>query len=423
MGVLGAIIHNNDAMFQVRGRVTPAMFYAVQHRLIYIAMLELTDRQDPLDEITIASALKAKGRLAEIPGGVMYFAELVDIVPVTANVLVYAEIIEKCWSDRTRMELAGQLQEAKGDVQVAEDVRQGIQELAEHESAMVSQTVADAAATISERMQAIDRQEITPVLTYTKLDSWLFGLEPGFCSFIGARPGGGKTTLLLQIALGNIMRGAPVLFISMELKHWQLVARMACNLAAVDGMKVLKDPSQLSDQEWDRWQGELGRLTEKPLHLVGDGKRLTLQQIEYHCRFHHDNHGVRLVVIDHLRKIQPPLKGSTYDVQSARAEGLSEIASNLDRAALLVAAQVNRKGAEKPSLGDLEGSGVIEQEADAVVLLTPHPAGKDEMGAIRRAYIDAELAKVRNGKTGPMHLNWEPEFFRMGADDYQERMV
>lgn len=432
--MLGSIIHNNFALLDVRGRLKPQMFFHVGNRLVYEAMLSLSGEPTPIDEVTLGGWLKQRGKLdyvaGEVPSeqgwrsekGIVYIAALVDATPVTANALVYAEIVTRCYADRRRMELAEKLRETRGDLKVAREVQAELADLSQWQMVLSSQTAREAVLSLTQRWDTMGRGGLQPILTYTALDKWLLGLEPGFASFVGARPGGGKTTLLLQVALEHIRRQSPVLFISMEMQHWQLMTRMACNIAGVDGLKAIKDPSRLSTDEWDGIAHAMMELAEMPLHLVGDGKRMTLDQVEHQARRHHDAHGVKIVAVDHMRKIKIDGRMDVYQAQSARAEGLSEIASHMENAAMLVAAQVNRKGADDPQLGDLEGSGVIEQEADAVVLLTPYRGGKDSMGHPRSPKVDANIAKSRNGKTGIRELGWEPQFFRMGAE-IQDRML
>lgn len=432
--VLGSILHNNFALHEVRARLKAEMFFHVGNRWIFTAMLALAAEPTPIDEVTLGAWLKDHGKLGYVAGevpseqgwrserGITYVASLVDATPVTVNVLVYAEIVARCYADRRRVELAEKLRESRGDQKIAREVQGELADLAQFQMVLGSETAEQGVMSVLQRWEAVDKGGLQPILTYTALDKWLFGLEPGFASFIGARPGGGKTTFLLQVALEHIRRNSPVLFVSMEMQHWQLITRMACNIAAVDGLKAIKNPGSMTADEWDDIGRAMKELADLPLFMVGDGKRMTLDQIEYQARRHHDAHGVRIIAVDHMRKVKIEGRMDVYQAQSARAEGLSEIASYTENAAMLVAAQVNRKGADDPKLGDLEGSGVIEQEADAVILLTPHRAGKDTYGHPTEAFVDADIAKSRNGKTGPRKMAWEPQFYRMGAE-LQDRLV
>lgn len=421
MGVLGCVMHDNETVFALRGLLEPKHFFTPQGRITYQAMLTMTQEQQPIDEITLGNHLRTHGWLDQV-GGLPFIVGLFDAAPVSSNVLVYAEVVLDNWRRRERMEIAEKLRESRGDTDAALEAKRRMDELFMTEAGVQAEDARSVLLSVFRRMEAQEEGRFRPVLTHIpELDNNLNGLEPGFPSFIGARTGNGKTTWLCKIALESVLRGEPVLFVSMEMRNWQVMARMACNLAQVDGMKVLKGmTSKMNEREWDRLAEANAKLSEAPIWFVGDGQRLRLEQIEQQCRHHARDYGVRLVLLDHLRKIEPPVRGDIYQVQSARAEGVSAIAKRTDLV-LLCAAQVNRSGADKPQVKDLEGSGVIEQEADFIGLVQIVKGQLQGWGREPDRVV-FDIAKSRNGRTGELSFEWEPQFYNVRGST-QERMT
>ena len=201
-GVLGSVIHNNLALGQVRGMLKPDCFFSPAHRDIFIAMCSVEDAEGPIDEITIGNVLKAKNRL-ESAGGLPYIAELVDLAPVTANVLVYAEIVLEKWQARKAVTV---LLDGVDSINAtgklngqAETVRNALDAI---EAAGIGSQAAPAADAV-ERFTGWLEDQDTPAFkakTYTRLDELLGGIGDERPTVIAGRTGVGKTTLLTQIA-------------------------------------------------------------------------------------------------------------------------------------------------------------------------------------------------------------------------------
>lgn len=398
IGVLGSILHNNDALIHAEEIVKPEFFFSPGNRRIFAEMLKMAARGEPIDEITLTSRL---GKTAtEQVGGLMYIAEMVDLTPVASNVAVYADIVLRKWRARQAIEEAQRFItsiKAKGDLNgQVEEFRRFLEPIV---AAGLPARGVDSKTALIEFAEWMEREEpAAKAKTYTKLDEYLYGIAPRKPTVIAARPGGGKTTLVAQCVIRNAQAGVPALFFSLEMDMIEIIGRAVSARTAIDGQKILhRQTKDLYDADWDRIAETSHHLSGLPFWVVAPPRPLTTDQIESITRWHIEQHGVELVVIDHMRKIATG-KGSIYEQQTNRICDLANMAKALN-VAVLVACQINREGDDEPLLKHLEGSGAIEQESQAVVMLHD----KQPNSNFERK-IEGRIAKNRNGRTGKEEL-------------------
>lgn len=412
--MLGAIIHANQALQVVSGWVQPHMFFSPGHREIFTAMLELWEDRDgehanPIDETSLGHRLESKGKL-EFVGGLIYIAELVDLTPVGSNIAIYADIVVDTHSRRQEINAAKEFLDAGGGEKKAGALRFHLGEIAVAGASRKATTLREMMLAARARLEERSSREACLIQTYTDLDPLINGLTPGYVTVVAARTSNGKSAFTSQIAVENARHGIPVLMVTLEMSEVELAMRMISFVSGVNGTKLLKGSADdLTAREWDLIAWGQEKLAEAPLFFIGNGRALNLDQIGNACRKFVFREGVKLVVIDHLRKIAVPDAGfrGIYEQQTRRIEYISDLAKELD-IPFLVAAQINRESSDKPSIKDIEGSGIIEQEADVVFLLHLPEEHEDR--------IDVHAGKVRNGRRFSRTLTWQGPHYRIGPN-------
>ena len=402
IGVLGAVIHNNEALKHVVEILIPEYFHSPGNQRIYEAMLTLAREGNPIDEITLKAKLGTNG--TSQVGGLPYIAELVDKTPVASNVAVYADVVLRKWRERQvvheALKLARTIEE-KGELNgQLEDFRKAVEPAITSGLPARGVGAREAMAGFCEWLES--EEPVAAAKTFTKLDDFLYGLAPRKPTVIAARPGGGKTTLVGQCVVRNAAAGVPTLFFSLEMDLMEIIGRVVSAHTKIDGQKILHRQRQdFYDGDWDKISATTGTLAGLPFYVVAPPRPLNMDQIEAVTRNHIEKHGVQLVVIDHLRKIATGA-GSIYEQQTKRICDVAAMAKALD-VAVLVAAQINRAGEDKPGLSHLEGSGAIEQESQAVVILHDENPNSNEA-----RYIEGRIVKNRNGRSGVVTLHLIP---------------
>lgn len=412
-GVLGSVIHNNRCLAHLRGLLEPGHFFSPAHRDIFAAMLELETAEQPVDEITLCQSLRRADKL-EQAGGMIYIAELVDLTPVASNVELYAKIVLEEYARREAIVQAGELaakvrESGEGYGETLQQAGDLFRRLAEEIITGKTLSLKEGMNSAFRRLEEGPERSQNPIRTHTALDQWLNSLTPGYLTIVGARTSNFKTACVTQIAVDNALSGHPVLFITLEMTTEDLSLRILSLVAEVESNKLLRgDKNNLDQFEWDALLAAEGKLKKCPLVFEGNGRGMSTGQIGHAVRKAVVDYGIKLVVLDHLKKIIS--KGfDGREKQSNRVMALSDLAKETGLP-FLVAAQVNREGDEQPRMSQLEWSGDIEQEADAVILLQK----------VDEYRLNVYLAKVRNGPTfgKPIVLTLKPSTFRIGPGIY-----
>ena len=419
-GVLGSILHNNDAFEQVAGMLPIESFFSPGHREIFKAMRALVKKQAPIDEITLADELQSRGRL-EQAGGKLYVFELLDVAPVTANVLVYAEIVLRKWQAREirdgALDLIEHIRQTGNLNSEGDRLRNRLDMIAQYDMGVRSRTLSEGIQDFMGWMDDNSKPAFRAQWHIHKLDEKLGGISAERPTVIAARTGVGKTILLIQTAMRNALHGVPALVFNLEMQESTAIARIIAQYGDMDGSALLRKEADLFT--WDVLADTAGKLKDVPFYIQSPQQPPTLEMLKAAVHYHIRNHNIGLVVIDHLARFRTNektrLKGSgDYEEQTARIMGLVEMMRDLE-IPVLVGVQIGRSGEEAPTKSDLKGSGDIEENSQVILILHD-----DAPESNSEKQIECNIAKNGNGRKGRVFLDYWPYKFKMGSEEPPE---
>ncbi len=433
--VLGAIIMDNSVLSDVAEVVIADDFSNQAHGQIFAAMLALDGRQERVDPLTISEELKTKGQLASV-GGPTYLSQLDQMVPFSNNAVDYARII-KNQSTRRLLALAGReilelaSQETGEVLELLDEAERKVFQIAEKRRAgdlIVMSELMEPALTLLDQMKK-NASGITGTSTgFIDLDNQLTGLHGGELIILAARPGIGKTSLAMNIALHVAAKEEKAVAVfSLEMPSVQLVTRLLATHAKVD-MKKLRG-GRLSPADEERIQQSAAELFNLKF-FVDDSGGLSSFDLRAKARRLKQKEGTMgLIVIDYLQLMHQKGKVESRQLEvSEISRALKQLAKELD-VPIIALSQLNRKVEErkggKPMLSDLRESGAIEQDADVVMFIHREDEGEEGEAppTTARSAIPVELiiAKQRNGPVGSVDLVFLGEYtrFESRARDFQ----
>ncbi len=422
--VLGAIVTDNTVLTEVAEVLICDDFSNPAHGQIFEAMLSLDGRQERVDPLTLAEELKVKGRLATV-GGPTYLSQLDQMVPLGLNAVEYARIVKNQATRRSLakvgreiMELASQetgevlelLDTAERKVfQIAEKRREGdLRPMSE---------LMDSALELLDKMKQ-SSSGITGIPTgFLDLDNQLTGLHEGELIVLAARPGIGKTSLAMNVALHVAHRASrAVAVFSLEMPSTQLLTRMLATHARVD-MKRLRG-GRLSPADEERIQNAAAELYNLKFYIDDTGALSSFDLRAKARRLKQKDPTLGLIVVDYLQLMQQKSKSESRQIEVAEiSRALKQLAKELE-VPIVALSQLNRKVEErkggKPMLSDLRESGAIEQDADVVLFIHRDDDSDEEGGGGPRTMVPVELivAKQRNGPVGSIDLLFQAEYTR-----------
>jgi replicative DNA helicase len=422
-GVLGCILWSpNDSMNEciTKFKGDGEVFYDLRHQTIYNAVQEMYDRREAVDLITLQQQLKDKQMLDQV-GGIAYLSSLQDMVPSAANLSYYLEIVqEKCVLRkmiRTCSDIVARAHEEEGEVdslmdEAERDILRISESRVQSSTPAIKELVKKAITTIEDFHQ---RQGMLTGLPtgFADLDKMTSGLHPGEMVVIAARPSMGKTSLAMNIAEHVALEERlPVGVFSLEMTAESLVLRMLCSRSRVNLRNVRE--GFLAERDFPKLTGAAGKMASAPL-FIDDSAGLSILQLRAKARRMHQQHGIKLLVIDYLQLLHSTARRAQENRQQEIADisnGIKALAKELS-VPVIVLAQLNRElekdKSRKPRLSDLRESGSIEQDADLVGLLYK-PSVEDEEGGGGADQdsrpVNLLIAKQRNGPTGDVNLTF-----------------
>ena len=424
--VLGGILLENDAINVVLELLRTGDFYRESHRKIFRAMIELADRSEPVDIITLSECLKNRGEL-EAVGGSAYLASLNDFVPTAANISYYARIVREKSILRhlinAATEVATKGYDGTGNVEeLLDSAERAIFDITEQRIKGSFVKVGDMMKDSIKMVEKLFERKtmITGVPSgFKDLDTKTAGLQPADLIIVAARPGMGKTAFSLNIASHAAFSGYGVAVFSLEMAKEQLALRLLCSEARVDNSKVRT--GYLSDRDFPKLATAAGRLHDA-LIFIDDTPAISVLELRAKARriARDREKKLGLIIVDYLQ-----LMRGTGAAQN-REQEISEISRSLKALAkelnvpVLAVSQLNRRVEDRndktPQLSDLRESGAIEQDADVIAFIyreaAYNPKSDDNTATIT-------IAKQRNGPTGDLTLTFLREFTRF--EDYSGR--
>lgn len=404
--LLGALLIDKDAIVNIVEFLRPEHFYrSEQNGQIYNAIVELNEKREPIDIVTVTEKLRQKDLLDRV-GGPAYLTELVNKVPTAAHVESYARIIKEHSMRRsliaqsTRFVEAG-YDEIKSISEILEECEQSIFALSQQHVKRDFIQLKDALAESFDRLEDIRKNsgKLRGVPTgFRDLDKMLAGMQDSNLIIFAARPGMGKTSFALNIAANAAVRSnLPVAIFSLEMSQEELVDRLLVAQADIDAWKL--KTGNLEEKDDYKLANAMGILAEAPL-FIDDTPGATLGEIRTKARRLQSEHGLRLIIIDYLQLIKGRNLENRVQEVSEISQGLKNLAREL-KVPVLSLSQLSRavesRGTKRPELADLRESGAIEQDADVVMFIY-----RDDPDNIEQVKLD--IKKHRNGPTGEIDL-------------------
>jgi len=413
--LLGCILLDNAVLYQILERISPQDFFSTAHQIIFAKICEIVRNSRAIDPVLLPAELSKEGLLEKV-GGVAYLAKLTDGVPIGSPPAVseYCRIVKEKAQLRSIFRLGQTLgsqttlqQDVEGTLVFAESSMAAIRENLETNTrgAMPLSEVAKESLPILERTVGSGIM-IGTSTGFPRLDELTAGWIPGELVILAARPSRGKTALGLEFALRAAKEGRAVVLFSLEMSRAAILMRMVCREAKVESQRLRR--GFLNRQEWERLTQAMGQLSALPI-WIDDRAGVSAPELRHRMRSLARRIQPKLVVVDYLQLLKARGQNRTEEVTRISIE-LKAAARDLGEACgatLLAVAQLNRVAAnERPKLHHLRESGQLEQDADAVLLLSDAEGGTN--GQIRPSLKVLEVSKQRNGPCGSIRLLFLP---------------
>jgi replicative DNA helicase len=419
MAVLGSILVDREMMAAVSEIVAPPDFYAHVHETIFLALVQLYERGEPLDKITLAEELRTRSMLDNV-GGLAYLTSLMDTVPTAASAEYYAQIVREKSALRGLIHAGTQITqigfESEEDVEGAIDrSEQVVYEVGRRQMHGDFAPIRKLLKGTFEQIDRLyhsrgDRTGLTS--GFRDIDEYTSGFQPGNFVILAARPAMGKTSMALTMAAAAAKEEQkPIAVFSLEMTNEELVTRLLCGEARINSLNLRR--GNIKDSEWEKISSGMSALSEMPIY-IDDSGTVTVSEIRSRCRRLKSADGLAAVFIDYLQLVRP----SGTSRSQNRNDELSEICRTLKATAkdlqipIIALAQLNRgvesRNDKRPMLSDLRDSGAIEQEADMVTFLY-RDAYYNPESAVEPDLTEFIIAKSRNGPTGTVKLRFLKE--------------
>ncbi len=418
--VLGAMLIEREAISKVTELLRPEDFYREAHRLIYNAMLELFNKNDAVDMVTIIEFLRKADKL-EVAGGIAYITSLANSVPTAANVLYHAKIVEEKALLRQLINAATNIASLgyEGSEEVASILDTAEKTILSVSSRRLGGEFTPIKSIIFDAFNKIEqlyasKGSITGLSTgFKDLDKLTSGLQPSDLILIAARPSMGKTAFVLNIAQHiGIREKKAVAFFSLEMSKEQLVQRMLCAESTIDSQRLRI--GELEANDWTKLVSGADRLSSAPI-FIDDTAGITVMEMRSKARRLKIEYDLQLIIIDYLQLMQGSSKGKGSE---NRQQEISEISRSLKGLAreigvpVIALSQLSRsvesRQVKKPMLSDLRESGSLEQDADIVAFLYRDDYYNPD--SEQKNITEVIIAKHRNGPVDTIQLFFHKQF-------------
>ncbi|MBB5346420.1 replicative DNA helicase [Desulfoprunum benzoelyticum] len=417
--VLGSILLKDKAFTTVLEIIEGNDFYKSAHRIIFEALVDLFEKNEPQDLLTLSNLLNDQNKLEEI-GGIAYLTSLTSIVPVTANIASYAKIIRQKSILRqliqVNSDIASRCYEEQGDIDtLVDEAEQAIFDIAGAKSNQhfiaVKHIVPKAFETVENLFKR--KELITGVPTgYYDIDRITAGLQPSDLIILAARPSMGKTAFAMNIAQHAAMiEKIGVAIFSLEMSKEQLVMRLLSSVGKIDSQRIRT--GRLQNDDWPKLTRAVGMLSEAPIY-IDDTPAVSVLEMRAKVRRLAAQFDIGLVVVDYLQLMQGRSNSEN------RTQEISDISRSLKALAkehhipVLALSQLNRglesRTDKRPMMADLRESGAIEQDADVICFIYRDEVYNKGEDNPNKGSAEVIIGKQRNGPTGMVKLTFLKEF-------------
>ena len=413
--ILSAILIDNNTLPEVLEILSEKDFYREVHQKIFSAMVDLFERSEPADLITVTNILKEQGQLESV-GGATYLSELVDTIPMATNAAHYAKIIHEKATLRRLIERTASITsrcfEDRGDMEeILDFAERSIFEISEDKVKPAFHSLADI---LTDTYKAVEQAYENKVLVtgvptgYHELDQLTSGFQPGDLVIIAGRPSMGKTALALNITQNaSAATGIPSAIFSLEMSKEQLSLRLLSSEARVDSSKMRG--GFLKESDLARINRAAGSLYDLPV-FIDDSAAISALEIRAKARRMKMEKGLGFVIIDYLQLMRGRASAERRELEiSEISRSLKALAKEL-HIPVVALSQLNRKVEDRtnkrPVLSDLRESGAIEQDADVIMFIYRDEVYNTEPDNPNRGIAEVHLAKQRNGPIGTVKLTF-----------------
>ena len=424
--VLGSMLIDSRCISDVIGLLRPEDFYLQQNREIYETIYSMFNFSEVVDPVTVLDKMKERGVFTEQSTG--YVMQLMEITPTAANVRSYAQIVRDKSLLRAISEAASDINEtvyqnAGSAAEILENAEKRIFALRKDSAGDSLEHIGTVLLKVFDRLTELaESGSAFPGLStgLMDLDRKINGLNKSDLILIAARPGMGKTSLALNVALNAAKKsGKTIAFFSLEMSREQLGMRLMSNESFVDNQKLVT--GRLSEDEWAKIGLASSALSQTDIR-VDDNPTITVAEINAKCR-RLDN--LALVVVDYLQLM------TSSGERSSSNENRQQIVSDISRALKIMAKELNvpviclsqlsraneSRQDKRPMLSDLRESGAIEQDADIVLFLYRDDYYHED--SPEKNVAECIVAKNRHGETGTVRLQWLPQFTTFSDREWQ----
>ena len=438
---MGGVLVKPLAFDEMATVLTADDFFLPAHREIFLAMMELDQRRQPIDVVSLGDELKSRGALPRLEGGQSYLITLANSVPTAENISHYVRLVKEKATLRRLIAACAEIQSrAYGEFgsyeEFLDDAETQIFKVAQQNRRESFQPVGELLGDVVNELQtrSMERRQITGVPTgFTKLDEISAGLQPENLIVVAARPGVGKTSWAINVATHAALdHGIPVLIFSLEMSKFELMERMLAGEARIDSSRMRRGMIEYGD-----WKSHIypaaDRLTKAPI-LIDDSAAPNILELRAKARrfrgnpkyFPASSDGrtpLGLMVVDYLQ-LARGLGGRREESREREiaeiSRGLKALAKDL-RIPIIAVSQLNRglerREDKRPQLSDLRESGAIEQDADMILFI--HREEMYGTEGAERNKAELIIGKNRHGPTDTVLLTFQREYtkFQNYADD------
>ncbi len=426
--VLGALMLDREALPLVMDTLRADSFYLESHQLIYKAAIRLFERSNPIDLLTLTEEMRKSGDLEKVANG-YYLVELSNKVASAANIEYHARIIAQKHIQRELIHVSTRtIRDAYEDTtdvfNLLDEAEKGLFSITQNNLSRSYESMGSLSSKVLKQIEELSKK--TDGLTgtpsgFTDLDRLTSGWQPSDLVIIAARPGMGKTAMVLATAL-NAARdfNKGVALFSLEMASTQLVQRLISMEAEIPGSKMRT--GKLEDHEWQQLQSTVERLNTVPLY-IDDTPAINIFELRAKCRRLKQQYDIQVVIVDYLQLMtggSDSNKGGNREQEIAGiSRALKSLAKELNVAVIALSqlsrAVETRGGSKRPQLSDLRESGSIEQDADIVAFIYRpeyYQIMEDENGQSNKGIAEFIIAKHRHGALDTVKLKFTDTFAR-----------
>jgi replicative DNA helicase len=410
--LLGSLLIDRDAIIKVASQIKSDDFFQGANGTIYQAILDLYNRREPTDFVTLTDELTRREKIDQV-GGIAYLSSLLNAVPTAVHVEYYGRIVERTATLRRLIDAGATIvsigyQDGVETEDALDAAERAIFDVSQRRSTRDFQSISDVLDRFFDQIDYMQqhRGSFVGVPTgFTDLDQLTGGLQKSDLVIVAARPSVGKTAFALGMAYGAaVQHGKTVGVFSLEMSAEQLVQRLLATETGVDSHRLRL--GQIDDHEWDRISRAFGKLAEAKIY-IDDSSGLNVMELRSKARRLQAEQGVDLIIVDYLQLMHSRRSENRVQEISEISRGLKGLARELN-VPVVALSQLSRavesRSDHRPMLSDLRESGSIEQDADIVMFIY-----RDEVydpNTEKKGIAELIVAKHRNGPVGTVNLRF-----------------